>query len=350
MRAALASLFVCLTLSCSSLAEERVVQSLGEVKGWLLLLNNDLDDATVSRIAQSDHEMVVIDHISSQKNVAQSKSANVVEKLHTMPDGRKRLVIAYLNIGQAEDYRTYWQKGWKIGRPSFLLGLDPDGWEGNFPVAYWHKEWRARILSPGGLLASVQDAGFDGVYLDWIGGYEDTNVIAKARQDGIDPEREMIDWVREFSAAAKSAKSDFVVIAQNAAGLLADPKYLAAIDGVSHEDIWFTGADGGPESDCPVPKTTAEANSKIFISSLSRACRKAYERDAASAMRVAGEEAIVPALQVALKAGKPVFTVDYAAQAENVSSVVRSSRSFGFIPFVGKRNLSEFVDTPRLSD
>ena len=101
---------------------------LTEVKSWLLLLNNDLDPRSLEKIGQIPYDMVVVDHISSQKNVPETASGNAVKRLQRGPDGTRRPVIAYLNIGQAEDYRAYWKKGWRVGRPSFILGTDPDGW------------------------------------------------------------------------------------------------------------------------------------------------------------------------------------------------------------------------------
>lgn len=323
-------------------ADER--PGLSSVRNWLLLLNNDLDEDVVGKIAASDHDMVVVDHVSSQPGTDAGKSVRVVRQMQERGDGGRRLVIAYLNVGQAESYRRYWQKGWRVGAPAWVLGADPDGWQDNYPVAYWSPQWKELITGEHGLLRSIRDAGFDGVYLDWIGGFEDGNVLAAARRDHVDARREMIAWVREVSRAAKLLDPHFLVIAQNAATLLADERYLAAIDGVAHEDIWFTGADGGPEGDCAVPRRQADVGSITYISKLSRACRKSYRRDAANAMHFAGEEVLVPLLLQARAAGKTVFTVDYALSAGNVAAVHQTSRSLGFVPFTGARLLKSFAD------
>lgn len=328
-------------------ASDSAPAMLADVKSWLLLLNSDLDDRTLGRIEAEPFDMVVVDHISSQKNVDAGASARAVERLRHGPDGKRRLVIAYLNIGQAEDYRSYWQKGWRVGKPGFVLGTDPDGWEGNFPVAYWQAVWQSYITGPGGLVGEIQAAGFDGLYLDWVGGFEDENVIRAAKREGKDPRREMIAWVRQVSAAAKAGEHPLLVIAQNAAPLLDDETYLAAIDAVSHEDIWFTGADGLAEGDCPVPRTTDEAGSQAYLARLNAACRKSHDKDPASAMRYAGEEVLVPLLQRAQISGKTVFTVDYALQEDNILAARNASRSFGFVPFVGARNLNTIIQAPR---
>ena len=155
---------------------------LSSVRHWLLLLNNDMDDDVVGKIQDSAYDMVVIDDVSSQRGMDGARSKAIVEKLHLKPDGSRRLVIAYLNVGQAEDYRVYWKHGWRAGSPRFILGSDPEGWQGNYPVEYWRQDWKSLITGPDGLSDRIRGAGFDGVYLDWIGGFEDGQVLAAARR------------------------------------------------------------------------------------------------------------------------------------------------------------------------
>jgi cysteinyl-tRNA synthetase len=78
-----------------------------------------------------------------------------VSQLKRKPDGGRRLAISYLNIGQAEDYRTYFPEIWKSRPPSWLIGADPEGWAGNFPVAYWNPEWQDILLGPRGLVQQI---------------------------------------------------------------------------------------------------------------------------------------------------------------------------------------------------
>ncbi len=335
-------IFLLMGVSVCDAADDR--PRLGSVRHWLLLLNNDLDDAVVGKIAASGHDMVVVDDVSSQPGVDADRSARVVRQMQKREGGGRRLVIAYLNIGQAESYRIYWQKGWRVGSPAWVLGADPDGWQDNYPVAYWSSHWKDLITGDKGLLRSIQKAGFDGVYLDWIGGFEDVSVLSAARREHVDARSEMIAWVAEVSRVAKARDPDFYVIAQNAAPLLSDGRYLESIDAVAHEDIWFTGADRGPEGDCAVPRRQSDVGSAAFVSALSSACRKSYRRDGASAMHFAGEEALVPVLEQAQSAGKSIFTVDYALSARNIAFVHRTSRSFGFVPFTGARLLKSYAD------
>lgn len=95
-----------------------------------------------------------------------------IDELRSKPNGSRRLVIAYMSIGEAEDYRFYWQPSWDDNPPSWLADENPD-WDGNYKVRYWDPAWQAIIYgSPSAYLDRIIMAGFDGVYLDIIDAFE----------------------------------------------------------------------------------------------------------------------------------------------------------------------------------
>lgn len=315
---------------------------LAEVRHWLYLIDADLDTEMVARIASSAYEMVVLDYIPSERENADYPMAGVVAQLHEAR--QPKLVLAYVDIGEAEDYRVYWQPGWRVGDPSWIAGDDPDGWEGNYPVAYWDDAWRAIWLGEDGLLGRIVEDGFDGVYLDWVEGYSDEHVMALATQNGVDPAEEMIRWVGDIAASGRARHAGFLSIAQNAAELAEREGYLAVIDAIAQEQVWFDGgADNNPPGDCPLPRAEAELDSKAYRESLSRACRRVYDRYPDSTLHTSSE-AYLYYLILARDEGVPVFTVDYAMEPENVAWVYETSRGLGFVPFVGSRALDRYVD------
>ena len=98
------------------------------------------------------------------------------------------MCLAYLNVGQAEDYRSYWQSEWRApadsarGTPDFMVSVDPDGWPGNYPVTYWDPRWKRVLFGHrAALLDQILEDGFDGVYLDWVLGYQEPAVADAAR-------------------------------------------------------------------------------------------------------------------------------------------------------------------------
>lgn len=93
-------------------------------------------------------------------------------EVDTIRAGTRGFLVAYMSIGEAEDYRSYWDPAWASTPPSFLAGENPD-WPGNHKVRYWDPQWQALIYgSPGAYLDKILAAGFDGTYLDIIDAYE----------------------------------------------------------------------------------------------------------------------------------------------------------------------------------
>ena len=156
--------------------------------------------------------------------------------------GRK--VIAYLSIGEAEDYRAYWQSSWKTNPPAFLLGENPE-WKGNYRVKYWNTDWQKIILPD---VDKIMAAGFDGVYLDIVDGFETFEQNGNDFiDDRVNPEtkqsyrRDMVDWVKTIAARARATNSTAIVIPQNGTQLFANADFLAAVDAVGVEDLFTDG-------------------------------------------------------------------------------------------------------------
>ncbi len=197
------------------------------------------------------------------------------EDLATIRAGRAgRKVIAYLSIGEAEDYRVYWQPAWDAnhdgkpdsGAPDFLLAQNPE-WKGNYRVKYWQAAWQKIILVE---VDQIMAAGFDGVYLDIVDGFETFEQVGKNfRDDRLNPEtkqsyrRDMVDWVKFVAARARQSNPAALVIPQNGPQLLAHADFLATVDAVGVEDLFTNNdklqkpADARFILECLAPLTTA---------------------------------------------------------------------------------------------
>jgi cysteinyl-tRNA synthetase len=315
---------------------------LTDVSHWLYLIDVNLEDDTIEQIIDSDYDMVVLDFIPSEANNTDYPMTDVVEQLHNAP--HPKLVIAYIDIGQAEDFRTYWQPGWQVGNPEWIVGDDPDGWEGNYPVRFWWDEWQDIWLGSNGTLQAILDAGFDGIYLDWVEAYSDENVVAAAASEGIDPRQEMIWFVGDMAEFARNQNPEFIVIGQNAAELASSDEYVETIDAIAQEQIWFDGAaDNDPPGDCPLPRTEADIDTEAYYQNLSPKCRQQYDNFPESTLHVSSEE-YLQNLTLAKDKGLLIFTVDYALEPENVAWIYETSRGLGFVPFVGSRALNLYLD------
>jgi cysteinyl-tRNA synthetase len=321
---------------------DHLIRRLDEVEHWLYLIDVNLDADTIDEIVESEHDMVVLDFIPSEQQNTAFPMSDVVERLHEADHAK--LVVAYIDVGQAEDFRVYWEPGWRIGEPDWIVADDPDGWEGNYPVAYWREEWHEIWIGDGGLINQITEAGFDGVYLDWVEAYSDGNVATAAALDDVDPAAEMIDWVAELAATGRDDRPGFLVIAQNAAELAAEhAEYRAVIDAVAQEQVWFDGAaDNDPPGDCPLPATDEMIETEAYEATLTDPCLRQYLEFPESTLHVSSEE-YLDQLDVIAAAGLPVLTVDYASEPQNVTFVLENSRAHGFVPFVGTRLLNEYI-------
>ena len=77
-----------------------------------------------------------------------------------------------MSVGEAEDYRYYWQNNWSTNKPNWLDAENPN-WPGNYKVKYWDKNWQNIIVgNDQSYTKKILDANFDGVYLDIIDAFE----------------------------------------------------------------------------------------------------------------------------------------------------------------------------------
>jgi len=255
-----------------------------------------LQRARPERIGQTAYDLLVL------SLSATGGSREVVEALKHSPGGDK-IVLCYMSIGQAEDYRFYWQREWYQDPPSWLDEPDPD-WAGDYWVRYWDPAWQAIIYgSAESYLDRILNLGFDGVYLDRVDAY--AYYEERGRETAA---QEMADFVIGLTEYARQRHPGFGVFPQNAeelGALFAD--YLETVTGIGVEDLYY----GYPRDHTPSPpEWTAE------------------------------REAI---LDRWVDAGKLVLTVDYTRRPEQIDDAYARSRARGYVPFVTVRSLGQLI-------
>jgi len=259
-----------------------------------------LQEVDLPTIGATAYDLVVVDY-SAHGDDGSAFSAAEIAALKESPGGQK-VVLAYLSIGEAEDYRFYWQESWQPGDPTWLEAENPD-WPGNYRVRYWDPAWQAIVLS---YVDRLLAAGFDGAYLDLVDAYE--AYVDRGRASAI---QEMADFVAAIRAHARSHDPDFALFAQNGAELARlIPGYLQLVEGIGQEDIYY-----GYEGDDEMTPATVTA---------------ALERD----------------LQLYREAGRLVLTVDYATTPAHVDDAYTRSEIQGFVPFVTVRELDQLTVNP----
>jgi cysteinyl-tRNA synthetase, unknown class len=263
-----------------------------------------LDKTDVDDIAPVAADLVVMDH--AKNGGLDALTPAEVDRIRTRPDGSKRLVVSYISIGEAEEYRFYWKPEWteaakakdRTKMPSWWNG-ENCAWPGNHAVRFWHPSWKSLIYGAGpeSFIGRIVNAGFDGVYLDRVDIYEMFRTELK------DPEAEMIRFVTELAATARRLKPGFLVIAQNAEDLLRFKHYRRVIDGLGKEDLLY--GDGGTGA----RKTAAEID-------------WSYSR-----------------IKLLLRDRKPVFAVEYLVTRDTIAEAKLELHKLGLVPTNAHRSL-----------
>ena len=146
------------------------IKQLSKAKNFLYLINPSsfTKREFIDAIKATNYDLLIIDLFVNEEIF----TAAEVYEMKQKQNGGRRLMICYMSIGEAEDYRYYWQESWKNNKPVWLDAENPE-WKGNYKVKYWEKEWQAIIFGNDQSYAKkILDAHFDGVYLDIIDAFE----------------------------------------------------------------------------------------------------------------------------------------------------------------------------------
>jgi cysteinyl-tRNA synthetase, unknown class len=228
-----ASGFVLLSAGFAQAADP-IVQGMA-VRSWGYQLQN----ASVADIARSPYDLMVIDS-ERDASIGGPFTPAELKAMKKKPDGSRRFVIAYISIGEAENYRSYWgDRNWQdVRNRTPLIEKENPEWEANFNVRYWEQEWQNLILNDAdSFINRIMDAGFDGIYLDKVDIADDYQ--GKTPPGTVSSDL-MIQFVRRISIVTKLRDPNFLTIAQNADGLLDDDSYRAAIDGIGRESMLYS--------------------------------------------------------------------------------------------------------------
>jgi cysteinyl-tRNA synthetase len=285
-------------------------------------------------LASATHDLLVID--SSHNGTWAGRFTE--DEVTRIKDGMGGLsvVASYMSIGEADDYRDYWQAEWTTNgkasgqltdaAPDWLGPLNPD-WPESRKVRYWDEGWQDIIYNDEGTgeLDNIVETGFDAAYLDIIDAYYfwGAEISNSQREEG-DPTNEkqaaqrMVDFVVEMTEHARETNPDFFVIPQNGAWILdalgsdsaRKAAYRDAIGGIAVEDLYYRG--GKDENNQLRPdKQTIEVLKRDFLDK-----------------------------------GVPVYVVDYINDKGKVADFYERALDDGFIPYAAPdRDLDRLVGT-----
>jgi cysteinyl-tRNA synthetase, unknown class len=255
----------------------------------------------VARVAAAPHDLMVIDsEISDGKRFEREFSPEEVARMRMRPDGRARILLAYLSIGEAERYRPYWKEEWDdAAKKPPWLDRENSRWKGNFAVQFWEPDWQRLIFGgPGSHLDRIVAQGFDGVYLDRA------DAFFEWRRRHPSAAADMASFIARLAQHARAQRPEFLVVMQNAEELLDDPTVLDAIDGIAKEDLLY-GVRHAEEPNRPEDVTWS-----------------------------------IDLLRKAQAAGRRVLVVEYLKEAEKIAAAATRIREEGFVPYFAPRLLN----------
>jgi len=146
------------------------ILQLSDAQNYLYLINSasyKTRDSFLNAIALTNYDLLIIDLFYDNMPF----SADEIQLLKTKANGGKRLVLSYLNIGSAENWRYYWRKNWKLNSPTWLLKKYA-GYDNEIYVQFWNPEWQKIIYgNDTSYLKKIINAGFDGAYIDNVEAY-----------------------------------------------------------------------------------------------------------------------------------------------------------------------------------
>lgn len=305
---------------------------LSDVRSWVYNIKDTGTKRQRKQLIETLVDMYVIEPLVTESwnrdfdirgLISDIKRSNVEKR------GVEPLVLAYVNIGQAENWRWYWQKGWKPGSPEWIAGKDPSGWPGCYPVLFWHEEWQQIVIE---IIEKTLAAGFDGIYMDWVEVFVERNVLSEAKAQGIKETHELLfdffEIIRTYAREESlNQNPDFLMIAQNASFLFErnPQRYVQLIDAIAIEGVWFSATGGMMSWDDP--KGFNIPSNKIFPGST---------------------EAVLDYLEI-IRNYMPVFNVEYAQNIDGVdyaSKAIEKSAEHGFVVTVARRDLSRISTLP----
>ncbi len=312
MNLALIALIIISTTLIFSVPSSRSTVNYLDILSWGYQLQN----ADPKQIANSSFNLVVIDYSrnGSEAGKYTSYEIKLIKNGGVIP-------VAYISIGEAEDYRYYWSESWYTDPPDWLGHENPD-WPGNYPVKYWEPEWQKIVFD---YLDKVLSQGFMGVYLDKIDSFEYWSNPNNGEGFYLSKEEaaiRMINFVVEIADYCRNhtGNLNFLVLPQNGENILNydyNGTYLQKISGIGVEDLWYNGL---------------QPNAKNYV----------QER--------------IQYLDLIKEHGKIVLSVDYVDDGtgyvgenrERINDYINKAREKGYIPYAARsdRELDELNIIP----
>ena len=218
---------------------------------WVLYTNGpNLDE-----IMNSNASLFIIDYSSDGTD----KKAFTKTQIDNLRNSGKT-ILAYLNVGAAENWRYYWKK---LDKGIILSPLQ--GWQGEYYVKYWYDSWISIVKE---YLGKIVNAGFDGVMFDWVNIYMSQTLQIDTKKSQHDLKYAMADTLRKVMSTYPNLKYAFV----NGDDLLVEfPDLIKYVRYVVVESVFFSNLKskvGTQEFENRIKTLTALTQQNVIVLSV----------------------------------------------------------------------------------
>ncbi|MCX4026825.1 endo alpha-1,4 polygalactosaminidase [Endozoicomonas sp. SM1973] len=229
--------------------------TLNEAKYWVY---------KIQHISKKEHELVnslfdvyVLEVTTTEQGMEDYDISGLVQRIkqHNIKKrGVEPLVLAYIDIAQAEQWRWYHKTSADKNMINRLsVGDDPNGWEDITVVKFWEKAWEDIAIYGYKGRSHVQETlkhSFDGIYMDWVEAFSDDRIVNIVGNKSASASRmfQFIEKIRNYarSPATPNHNPNYLIVAQNASDLYEEDRsrYLGVMDAIAVEAIWYDGDRG----------------------------------------------------------------------------------------------------------
>ncbi|OQV17263.1 hypothetical protein BV898_08661 [Hypsibius exemplaris] len=154
--------------------------------------------------------------------------------------GQNKTLLAYLSLGEAENFRRYWQPFWANpdSGPDFLVTpFEADSAQtGKYRTKFWKLQWQRIVLRF--MQEHILPWGYSGLFLDALDAYQYFTDDASH-----DSQAEMIAFVRLTRNQARLTAPDLKVFANNVPELYEVNSFKGLVDGLAVSETWFKNGD-----------------------------------------------------------------------------------------------------------
>lgn len=250
--------------------------------------------------------------VLNPENESSLKSADQMDLIILDPDysyqidlkGKDTISIAYVSVGEAESYRTYWES---IKDKPWVLMENPN-WKENYLVDMRAEEWQDVLLNQ--VIPDIVEKGHQGLFLDTI----DTASSLFADDPELYPK--MLEAPKSIIQKIRKKYPKLLLIPNN--GLDLFDSFATNVDAIFVEDVYSM-----PNFETGGYEAIAKSETDLKIKKIKN-LQKKYQR--------------------------PVFVVDYVSESDQgaVMQLSAKIKKNGFKPYIAEKELSRVYNPESL--